>query len=331
MFSLRSGFSLTPKPVVFRTTLPTPSSEIITEWNRRIIANALNHRFPGNAYDRRLNPSQAVFLASCILCGTTTYQKGSQILDPLKFRDMVAKTSALPVAFNEFTKRIERARIATWSKVAERAMAGIMDCINTLLKKTFSFIFNKQPDISAEISPEFEKMIEDFSPLIKDKLKKKLKGISAEERYFIKYLITHIAHNNFDKVELLTHILNGGFVSIDDEGITYTTWESEMKKKAGRYSSHESSGNNQYAIRGPFVRELLFSKKRVSTEDGGFREETWFQLERFPAKFLYHVPHMGTWFLYKVQQKNQGPYGSSAYTERTPLRVKLNSIPDRES
>lgn len=113
--------------------------------------------------------------------------------------------------------------------------------------------------------------------------------------------------------EQIKEILGGAHVRLKDGGRTYEEWVNRMSTKQARMSSHPSS-STQFGIRGPFVKELLFSKIEVNGE-----QYTWFQLENHPVKFGHFLRHMKDYFVYKLSGKNQGPYGSSPAIDSKPL------------
>jgi hypothetical protein len=115
----------------------------------------------------------------------------------------------------------------------------------------------------------------------------------------------------------LEQILKGAHVRLDDNGEMYEKWVSELKKKNERVSSH-GSDKQQYGIQGPFIKELLFS--RITDEQG--HKQTWFQLENHPVSLGHIIRHMIDYFKYKFTRENQGPYGSSPFTDSVPIILK---------
>lgn len=120
--------------------------------------------------------------------------------------------------------------------------------------------------------------------------------------------------------EQLEHILKGAHVRLDDNGEMYEKWVSELHKKNERVSSHKSN-TQQYGIQGPFIKELLFSR----TNDQEGNKYTWFQLENHPVSMGHIIRHMIDYFKYKITQENQGPFGSSPFTDSAPIILKVKS------
>lgn len=169
------------------------------------------------------------------------------------------------------------------------------------------------PALEAKIKAKFE---ESFIDRLKQlpgvdyiRLFKHLAICNKDEEILLKQLQQNFAINDYQ----LKQILSGAHVRLQDEGKTYQTWVQEMETKQARVSSHPSSGP-QYAVRGPFVKELLFSQIE---EDGV--SYTWFQLENHPVKFGHYIRHMWDYIVYKITQKNQGPYGSSSDIDSRPM------------
>jgi hypothetical protein len=141
------------------------------------------------------------------------------------------------------------------------------------------------------------------------RLCKHLAICSKDEEEILKQL-----QNNFHLTnDELKQILGGAHVRLKDGGVTYETWVKTMETKQKRVSSHPSS-SDQYGIRGPFVKELLFSK----IEENG-ETYTWFQLENHPVKFGHYIRHMWDYVVYKATRNNQGPYGSSPAIDSRPI------------
>ncbi|HZZ78509.1 MAG TPA: hypothetical protein VFE62_08325, partial [Gemmataceae bacterium] len=99
-------------------------------------------------------------------------------------------------------------------------------------------------------------------------------------------------------------------VFIMDKGDRYRAWK-QLPSTDDRRSSHPSD-DTQYHVDGPFCHTILFSK---------FGDHTWVQLENSPFSFYYILDHTMDFFVYKLTGRNQGPYGSSAFTDQNPIRV----------
>lgn len=140
---------------------------------------------------------------------------------------------------------------------------------------------------------------------------KRLAVCKEDEQEIFNNLITQ-----FEIPESQLHeILKGAHVRLDDDGQMYQSWIKKISGKKQRISSHPAD-TVQYGIRGPVVKELLFS---CITEND--KKYTWFQLENHPVTFGHILRHMLDYFKYKLTKENQGPYGSSKATDKTPLLI----------
>lgn len=115
-------------------------------------------------------------------------------------------------------------------------------------------------------------------------------------------------------------ILRGAYVHISDKGARYDDWK-QLPTARSRPSSHSSVGD-QYHVDGPLAHTILFGKFGIGT---------WVQLERHPIYDLVNlIGHGVDYVKYKIGGKNQGPYGSSAHSEKhSPLIIntKLGYFP----
>lgn len=115
-------------------------------------------------------------------------------------------------------------------------------------------------------------------------------------------------------------ILRGAYVRISDKGARYDDWK-QLPTARSRPSSHSSVGD-QYHVDGPLAHTILFGKFGIGT---------WVQLERHPIYDLVNlIGHGVDYVKYKIGGKNQGPYGSSAHSEKhSPLIIntKLGYFP----
>lgn len=175
-----------------------------------------------------------------------------------------------------------------------------------------------------------KKLMKNFSPDFINKLKalsahgldevrlfKRLSVSEEDEKKIISYL-----EENFDiSPEQLKEILMGAHVRLDDGGQTYTDWLQEVENKQSRISSH-ASDKTQYGVRGSLIKELLFSSIKEQNSDGNTKTYTWFQLENHPVSFGHIIRHMLDYIKYKITSQNQGPYGSSDATDRSPIILK---------
>lgn len=114
-------------------------------------------------------------------------------------------------------------------------------------------------------------------------------------------------------------ILNGAHVRLNDDGLAYKKWTALCVSKTRRVSSHPAS-DAQFSIQGTFTKELLFS---VNQDKDNSRQYTWFQLENEP--WYRPVPHLADYFVYRFTKENQGPYGTSKYTDKQPLILNLKN------
>lgn len=166
---------------------------------------------------------------------------------------------------------------------------------------------------SANFSEAFVEKIAQIRELNFLRMCKKLSLCNEDEKEIIKEL-----EDNFElSPAQIAAILMGGHVRLEDEGQTYEKWTAKIQNKNQRISSHPSHGQ-QYGVRGPLVKELLFS--RIEDNDG--KVYTWFQLENHPVSFGHVIRHMVDYARYRLTRMNQGPYGSSTATDARPIILK---------
>ena len=133
-----------------------------------------------------------------------------------------------------------------------------------------------------------------------------------------------------DRKQIITtkiaDFLKGGQIVFDDNAELYGKWSNFTKNRVSRKgtSSHQSE-DEQFAVRGPFVKEALFGTRNDVTG----KKHTWLQLESHPTGLRYILGHLLSYVIYKITGKNVGPYGRSEYTEKNSL--KLNKKPAYES
>lgn len=188
-----------------------------------------------------------------------------------------------------------------------------------LFRDMIHSIFGKD-EFSEEVIAEFKELVEQLPIATQKKIYKSLSRVTDDERYLLHYLANNLQFENMDRAEALKEIFNGGYVLIHDEGKTYDLWKRELDNKATRRSTHESS-DEQFATRGPLVKEFLFSKKQITQPDGTQQTATWFQLERYP---VHHLGHLLSLAIYMRSGKQQGPCGESHYQEKgTPILATL--------
>lgn len=151
-----------------------------------------------------------------------------------------------------------------------------------------------------------------------------LNRLTGEERYLAHYLRNNIDWSGLDQEKVITEILCGAYVMFEDGGQLYEDWKKSLEDKQSRYSSHQSDGFTQYSIQGEVIKELLFSQKIIKNTDGSTSIASWCQCERYSLEVGEFFQHMGTWLLYKIRRKNQGPHGESVHTEhQNPLILRL--------
>jgi hypothetical protein len=138
----------------------------------------------------------------------------------------------------------------------------------------------------------------------------KISEISRENKItlaVIKDVIKHL--NNIQTKEFL----KGAHIQFIDNHYYYNKWTKKypgyLKKS---YSSHKST-RKQYRVRSAKIPEILIGTKRKGT---------WIQLERTPV--TKPVGHFIDYIAYTITGDNQGPYGSSKYTEKNPIIIKLS-------
>lgn len=206
----------------------------------------------------------------------------------------------------------------------------IVEIQNATPKKGKRFITKVSTDLirlifgkNSKFDANFVKKLNQPSEVVHENMLK----INGEERFFFSYLDQIVDWTHLDRNLILTEIVNGAYVSFEDEGQIYEDLKEHLESKEKRYSSHQSDHFDQYSIQGKLVREMLFSKKIITLPDGSKKQVSWFQCERYQVKTGEFFCHMGTWFLYKMRGKNQGPLGESIHTEnRNPLVLPLRQL-----
>jgi hypothetical protein len=105
-----------------------------------------------------------------------------------------------------------------------------------------------------------------------------------------------------------SEIFCGAHVVIADGGRRYDSWIN-LHSANPRHSSH-ASDKQQKAVSGPCCHTILF---------GVLNDHSWFQMERNEEDDW--VFHLKDFVVYWLTRKNQGPYGSSPYTDSNPIRI----------
>ncbi len=195
--------------------------------------------------------------------------------------------------------------------------------ISKILKFLRQFIleplFGKKSILTKHIVVEFRKILEKLPDYLQKRILHDLR-ITKEEHCFLQHLGAIIKNfSDEKKLEVVKQALHGAYIQIEDGGSFYNKWVEEVPSKKQRDSSHASSAP-QYSFQGPLCKECLFSKKWVK-DASGEREVTWFQLERYPLERAWLFAHFFTWVIYKMTGENQGPHGTSSYTEANPLVI----------
>lgn len=172
-------------------------------------------------------------------------------------------------------------------------------------------------ELENSVKQKFSESIVDRFKQLKNldttRLFKRLAICKEEEREIISSLV--------DKFHLTDHqlqeIFMGAHVRLDDNGQLYDEWVKKIPdaSKKSRISSHPSNAK-QYGVRGPLVKELLFSRIKE-----GEKDYTWFQLENHPVSFGHIIRHMIDFFKYRLTGMQQGPDGSSKATHFKPLVI----------
>ncbi|WP_173236545.1 hypothetical protein [Legionella antarctica] len=120
--------------------------------------------------------------------------------------------------------------------------------------------------------------------------------------------------------ELFEELLKGGYLKLEDNGSLYHTLVHHFHPNLLKRQSSHYSCVQQYAFSGPVVKEILFG----ISEDNSDVSTTWIQFERHNTNSPINlILHLFDYFIHKCTGKNIGPYGSSYYTERNPLRISL--------
>lgn len=170
-------------------------------------------------------------------------------------------------------------------------------------------------ELEAKIKTKFkEEVVSKFKNLEgidTTRLFKRLALCKEEEQEILTSLVDRF-HLSDDQ---LKEIMMGAHVRLADDGHLFEEWSKKIQDKQSRISSHPSD-SVQYGIRGPLVKELLFSRVK---EKG--KVYTWFQLENHPVTFGHIIRHMIDFFKYKIFNENQGPDGSSKATHHNPIII----------
>lgn len=157
------------------------------------------------------------------------------------------------------------------------------------------------------------------------KLKGLFQGLPADVGIDKHSLLSNLGRATWDETNLLddlfsiidasraknlSEIFRGAHVVIYDSRDNYLQWRN-LGSASQRPSSHYSY-DEQYEVAGPLCHTVLF---------GTIGGHTWFQMENhsYDASMIKHGID---YVRYKESGRNQGPYGSSAYTDKHPLWIQ---------
>lgn len=121
--------------------------------------------------------------------------------------------------------------------------------------------------------------------------------------------------------EIWREFLKGAYIELEGIG-PYNELQSLPGATQGT-SSHKSHGA-QYRISLKNFRECLFSQKIKTAEVNGrriYKNVTWIQLEKNSTRPEEIIQHMVDYIMYILSGRNQGPFGSSEFTEHNPLQL----------
>jgi hypothetical protein len=114
----------------------------------------------------------------------------------------------------------------------------------------------------------------------------------------------------------LVQLLDGGHLLVPGR-VALDRWR-DLPGARARPSSHYrdlrgADAGPQYGLAGRFTHEILFGP--------GPHGATFVQLERAAPSRTALPRHLADWVEYRATHRNQGPYGSSAFTDARPLRL----------
>ncbi|MBN9378470.1 MAG: hypothetical protein BGO14_08235 [Chlamydiales bacterium 38-26] len=159
-----------------------------------------------------------------------------------------------------------------------------------------------------------------------------LRGIELEnnEKQIVR-VISQYTECQILSAEIWREFLKGAYIVLEGIG-PYNELRSLPKTSEGT-SSHQSHGP-QYRISLKNFRECLFSKKAIKTAfrdlNGRqiYKQVTWIQLENYSTRLEELIPHILDYVKFVLTGRNQGPFGSSQFTEHNPLQ--LGVCPNRD-
>lgn len=141
----------------------------------------------------------------------------------------------------------------------------------------------------------------------------RLADANSHELTAFKYIL-----ENFDlELEDIAEMLKGAHLHLYDQGNIYQRMKSNGKE---RISSHPST-LEQFSIQGKFGKEWLFGIKLPENEHE-VDQFTTLQLESHSVNgVMVAILHVVTYFKYLISGKQQGPFGQSVYTDKSPLKL----------
>lgn len=248
-----------------------------------------------------------------------------EVINDEDVRNLTDHSITFKIADNQ---RLAAVEAPTRLEAPEKSKSKVLEAIRSFIRKILNLL-GFSPAQRREITNEIMQIVRQLPTKTQELLNAHLHSMTHEELYFLEYMVKNIDLTRLpDEFKnnpqlLMAEVLRGAYIQIEDGGTSYDDWCAHMPDKFLRLSSHESD-SPQYAFRGPIVSEALFSRKAVAQPDGTKKIVTWFQLERYPAKFGYNMLHLWTWVLYKMSGKNQGPFGDSDHREKSnPITLYL--------
>jgi len=116
----------------------------------------------------------------------------------------------------------------------------------------------------------------------------------------------------------IKHILQGANVKIEgDKGLFFNKWKT-IQGAYERKSSHSCDEDGAYSLHGNFFHEFLFWKDPITHCTRFQLEKSSFNPFRNPAAAILHTRD---YLNYKRLNLQQGPFGSSAATDKNPICI----------
>lgn len=157
-----------------------------------------------------------------------------------------------------------------------------------------------------------------FSTDQKAEIIRKMAFASELEKTFLNNLLKTYTLSPYQ----LEEIFKGAFVIFEgDGGLMHAAIKSISTPRF--FSSHRSDVK-QYSFKTPLVKELLSGAIKLKNQET--LQHSWLQMEAHPTNnVINYFKHAWDFIAYNVTGANQGPYGSSNYTEAQPLRLNLRA------